>query len=76
MPNDSRQARILIQLEYIESPHLRLTRAQVGRLCDLPHEICAAALSSLVASGFLLQTNDGSFVRGGLMAGGASLACL
>ena len=56
-------ARIRIQIEYIESPTLKLSVAQVRRLCDLAPEVCEAALISLVKSGFLLQAADGSFFR-------------
>jgi hypothetical protein len=57
---------VRIQIEYIEMPGLRLTLAQARRLCDAPHAVCVAALSSLVKSGFLWQAGDGSFVRQGL----------
>ena len=59
-------ARMRIQLEYIEMPNLKLTLPQVRRLCDLPHEICVAAVSSLVTSGVLTLARDGSFLRPGI----------
>jgi len=62
----SKDARIRIQIEFIEMPHLALTLAQVHHQCDLPEDICEAALASLVAGGFLARTGDGSFLRRGL----------
>ncbi len=59
-------ARIRIQIEQIETPSLKLTLAQVGRLCDLTQAECDAAVSSLVASGFLARALDGRLLRGGL----------
>src|SRR6185436_6492231 len=58
-------ARARIQIEYIEMPDLKLTHAQVGRLCDLPKDICDAAIASLVESGFLSTTASGSVLRVG-----------
>jgi hypothetical protein len=59
-------ARMRIQIEYIEMPQLKLTLAQVRRLCDLPQEVCEAAMASLVSGGFLLRTREGSFLRPGI----------
>ena len=52
-----------IQTEYIEMPDLKLTVAQVRRLCGLRAEICEAAIRVLVESGFLRQTPGGSLLR-------------
>jgi hypothetical protein len=52
-----------IQTEYIEMPDLKLTIAQVRRLCGLRAEICEAAIRVLVESGFLCQTPNGSLLR-------------
>jgi hypothetical protein len=59
-------ARMRIQIEYIEMPHLKLTQPQVRRLCDLPQDVCEVAMASLVASGFLSRTREGSFLRPGV----------
>jgi hypothetical protein len=58
-------ARIRIQIEYIEMPGLKLTLAQIGRLCGLSSEVCEPAVSLLVSHGFLAATRDGSFLRRG-----------
>lgn len=52
-----------IRGEYLEMPGLRLTTAQAQKLWDLDRRTCELALSKLVASRFLAQTRDGSFVR-------------
>ena len=52
-----------IQTEYIEMPDLKLTPAQVRRLCGLRTDVCDAALRLLLANGFLLQTANGSLLR-------------
>ena len=52
-----------IRTEYIEMPDLKLTRAQVRRLCGLGQDVCDAAMRSLVHAGFLWETADGSFRR-------------
>lgn len=52
-----------IQTEYREMPRLTLTLRQASRLWNAPREVCEAALSSLVRSGFLSQGSDGSFLR-------------
>ncbi|HEX3701719.1 MAG TPA: hypothetical protein VHU82_00215 [Vicinamibacterales bacterium] len=71
-PPSAHTARIRIQVEFIEMPDLKLSKSQIRRLCDLPSDLCDAALSALVASGFLRQRGDGSFLRSGL--GGQSEA--
>ena len=62
----SDNARTRIQIEYIETPNMRLTHAQLGRLCDLPQDVCADAIASLVANSFLMQGADGRLLRDGL----------
>jgi len=59
-------ARLRIQIEFIEMPGLKLSRGQVQRLCGVPRELCDDALATLVQSGFLRQKEDGTFMRGGL----------
>jgi hypothetical protein len=61
-------ARIRIQIEFIEMPGLKLTLAQIARLCDLPKDVCEPAIALLVTRGFLAGTADGSFLRRGLDA--------
>ena len=61
-------ARARIQIEYFEMPDLKLTLAQVGRLCNLPKDVCEAAIASLVDSGFLSTTTTGSILRVGRRA--------
>jgi hypothetical protein len=61
-------ARARIQIEYIEMPDLKLTLAQVGRLCNLPKDVCEAAIASLVESGFLSTSKTGSILRVGRRA--------
>ena len=60
---DWRHAFTRIQIEYIEMPDLKLTFAQIRRLCDLPHDVCEPAMAALERSGFLWRTPDGRFVR-------------
>lgn len=54
-----------IQTDYVQMPQMKLTPRQVQRLWSLSAEICERALSSLVMKGFLVQSSDGSYVRGG-----------
>lgn len=61
-------ARIRIQTEFIEMPGLKLTLAQIARLCNLPADICESAVSVLVHTGFLTVARDGSFLRRSLAA--------
>jgi len=55
----------LMQMEYAEMPALRLTFWQVQRLWNLSQEQCGQALRALTASGFLVLTTDGEYVRRG-----------
>ena len=52
-----------IQTEYIEMPDLKLTVAQVRRLCDLRADVCEAAVRVLVANGFLWRAANGALLR-------------
>jgi hypothetical protein len=62
-PHDLSQTLTRIHAEYNEIPGLSLTRAQARRLWNLPEELCEAALSSLVESGFLVCKRNGTFLR-------------
>ena len=62
-PVNAQSARVRIQVEYMEMPDLKLTFAQIRRLCDLPEEVCRAAMSSLVECGFLSEAANGAFLR-------------
>jgi hypothetical protein len=57
----------LVQAEYLESPGLRLTRAQVRRFWNLDDETCDAVLDELEASGFLRRLQSDQYVRTGAM---------
>ena len=57
-----------IQMEFMEMPGLKLTTSQARRLCNLPEDVCAAALDVLTSTGFIRQLRDGSFLRPGLSA--------
>ncbi len=52
-----------IQGEFAEMPGLRLTAPQARRLWGLDQEVCGGLLRALVEAGFLVQTQDGAFVR-------------
>jgi hypothetical protein len=52
--------------EYTAMPGLRLTEAQVQRLCDVSAATSASALRALVSAGFLRPLEDGSYRRAGL----------
>ena len=51
-----------IETEFAAMPGLRLTAAQVNRLCNMPAEVCESALRALTRSGFLQVSGD-SFLR-------------
>jgi hypothetical protein len=61
---DYADARTRIQMAFMEMPEMRLTRAQVGRLLNLPADACEDALTALVRSGFLIESLDGALARG------------
>jgi hypothetical protein len=60
---DLRQALTRIHAEYNEIPGLKLTGLQARRLWNLPAGLCEAALTSLLASGFLVLSRDGAFLK-------------
>ena len=51
-----------IESEFSAMPGLKLTAAQVNRLCDLPTDVCESALQALTRSGFLQVSGD-AFLR-------------
>jgi hypothetical protein len=54
-----------IQGEYLESPGLRLSSAQIQRLWRLDEPECFHVLRTLVDGGFLRRARDGAYVRNG-----------
>jgi hypothetical protein len=52
-----------LRAEFLEMPGLRLTPAQVGRLCGMEQSICQIGLDELVGSKFLRISTDGTYVR-------------
>jgi hypothetical protein len=73
MSYEWRHAFTRIQIEYIEMPDLKLTLAQIRRLCDLPEELCEPAVAALLHVGFLWRTHDGRFVRRALGRAGREI---
>jgi hypothetical protein len=73
MSYEWRHAFTRIQVEYIEMPDLKLTLTQIRRLCDLPEELCEAAVSALLQAGFLWRAPDGRFVRRALGRAGREI---
>lgn len=73
MSYEWRHAFTRIQIEYIEMPDLKLTLAQIRRLCDLPEELCEAAVAALLQVGFLWRAPDGRFVRRALGRAGREI---
>ena len=53
----------LIRAEYLESPGLRLTKAQVQRLWGLDEITCEAVLAALVDVRFLKRTRNNTYAR-------------
>jgi hypothetical protein len=51
-----------IETEFAAMPGLRLTAAQINRLCNMPTEVCESALRALTRSGSLQVSGD-SFLR-------------
>ncbi len=62
-----RDALFRIQTEYIEMPDLKLTARQVQRLWHLSHDVCEAALATLLGNGFLVRAANGAYVRPGVL---------
>jgi hypothetical protein len=55
--------------EFTAMPGLRLTEAQVQRLCEASASTSASALRALVSAGFLRGLDDGSYRRADLEPG-------
>ena len=53
-----------LRWEYTALPSMRLTRAQVERMCGVGRLQCAAVLDALVKSRFLTVTIDGMYAAG------------
>jgi hypothetical protein len=51
-----------IESEFVAMPGLKLTAAQVNRLCGLPKDVCESALQALTRAGFLQISGD-AFLR-------------
>ena len=49
--------------EFTAMPHLRLSEAQVQRLCDVTPPTSTSALRALVSAGFLCALEDGTYQR-------------
>jgi hypothetical protein len=52
-----------IRSEFVEMPGLSLTLTQAQRLFGLDQVLCDSVLRTLVETGFLLQTQRGTFMR-------------
>ncbi|HZR25364.1 MAG TPA: hypothetical protein VFA59_17340 [Vicinamibacterales bacterium] len=52
-----------LRAEFLEMPGLRLTAAQVQRLCGIDRAMCATVLSTLVDAKFLCIKPNGTYVR-------------
>ena len=52
-----------IRVEFLEMPGLRLTPAQVQRLCGIERTQCQQALATLVATKFLCLRPNGTYAR-------------
>jgi hypothetical protein len=61
LPHDTLLTRI--RAEYQEVPGLRLTSAQVQRLCGVEQALCRMALKVLVDEKFLCVKSDGHYAR-------------
>ena len=49
-----------IQAEYLEMPGLKLTAAQLQRLCGIEPTVCQPVLDALVNTRFLCRRYDGT----------------
>lgn len=63
-----------LRKEFREMPGLRLTEAQVARLCTADAFTSASALRALVSSGFLRPMADGTFGRTDIFMGHRDIA--
>jgi hypothetical protein len=61
MPHNAMMNRI--RAEYLEMPGLRLTFAQVQRLCGVEPGVCEKVLDALVSENFLCIKADGAYAR-------------
>jgi hypothetical protein len=52
-----------LRAEYLETPGLRLTAAQVQGLCDIEPTLCRSVLDALVKAKFLCVAPDGRYRR-------------
>ena len=52
-----------LRAEYREMPGMRLTRAQVQRLCGIEAATCQQMLDALVATRFLCVNAEGAYAR-------------
>jgi len=52
-----------IRAEFVEMPGMRLTAAQVQRLCGVDRDVCDAVLRALVDGRFLTRHADGAYSR-------------
>lgn len=52
-----------VRAEYLELPGMRLTAAQLQRLCGLDAATCARVLDALIETRFLRAYGDGSYGR-------------
>jgi hypothetical protein len=57
------QALVRIQSEFLEHPGLRLTTAEVERLCAVHSKACEALIAVLVDAGVLHRLPDGSLMH-------------
>jgi hypothetical protein len=53
-----------IETEFTALPGLRLTFAQVNRLCNVPTDVCESALDALTRCGFLTLSGGSFFLLG------------
>ena len=52
-----------LRAEFMEMPGLRLTSAQVQRLCGVERIVCQVVLDELVKAKFLCRKPDGAYAR-------------
>ena len=52
-----------LRAEYLEMPGLRLTAAQVQRLCGIERMMCQSVLDALMDAKFLRAKSDGTYTR-------------
>jgi hypothetical protein len=52
-----------LRAEFMEMPGLRLTSAQVERLCGVERMLCQTVLDELVRVTFLCRKPDGTYAR-------------